>query len=99
MRDEPAVVVVGRKPRLHAAELRPFAERGDGLAQLRRLRAILGIEDDDVVGAHEGKGIGQSLRFGARTARRKDDHLEMRLNGVAQDLASASRYHRPLPGT
>ncbi len=75
---EPAPLVVGDKPRLHAAEVRPLAERRSGPAQLVALRPVLRVEDDDEIAARKGERVGERLRLGARPAGRHDDHLELR---------------------
>ncbi len=51
---QPAAVIVGDEPRLHAAKSGALAKRSGGLAQLVRLGPILRIEDDDYVAAREG---------------------------------------------
>ena len=48
------------------------------LAQLLRVRPVLGVVDRDEFTAREGQREGERLRLGARSARRDDDDFERR---------------------
>ena len=74
---QPAVAaIVDDERRLQAGEVvAGAAEGGEGLAELRRMRPILGVVDRDEGAAGKGQGEGQRLRLGTRSDGRDKDDL------------------------